>query len=293
MAFQTEHFVQEGTWKVTRGGVTLLEYIYREAGDPNPAFRTVRTPEGHQVAIYRPWDHPWHLGMFFSWKYIDGKNFWESFYENGSRNVAVTDDFEPVGDADGPGFHQKLSYVSGEGETLLKEQRRVRIAEAEGGYVIRWEADFDNAAGRDLVLDRTEVTEKTPWGGYAGITVRLNRNFLHPVITTDQGVMKAEESHRKPFNYCDYTGYLDGHYPRRMAGVCLMDHPANPRYPSPMLTYDDKDMQFLQIAPLCWEPCTLPAGGRLSLRYSAYVHDGQVPREQLERLWREETGRGA
>ncbi|WP_276352214.1 PmoA family protein [Cohnella caldifontis] len=283
MELSTAYEQQNAAWRVASGGRTLLEYVYGEAEDPNPSFRRVLTPAGRDIALYRPWDHPWHPGLFFSWKYLNGLNFWESMYD-GKRNVAVTRAFEPLADGS-VGFRQSLDYVTYEGNALLSEERRVEIEPVEsGGYAIRWEASFRPTAG-DVVLDRTEVTDKTPWGGYAGLSCRLARNFLGPVITTDQGVFSAEETHNKPFAWCDYAGRVDGFTDRPWAGICIMNDPDNPRHPSPMLTYDYKDMQFLQAAFLQDAPLTLKTGESLRLRYALYVHDGQADRDSLARLY--------
>lgn len=282
MELFSRHDEEQTIWQVSTGGNTLLEYIYGEREDPNPSFRLVRTIGGHDIALYRPWDHPWHPGMFFSWKYINGLNFWESMHA-GQRNVAVTDAFRPFGN-EGTGFQQSISYVTHEGDTLLKEERTISIAASEGGYLIRWQGAFTPEGG-DVTLNRTEVNERSPWGGYAGLSCRLGRNYLGPVITTDQGVFTAEDAHGQPFNWCDYAGKLDGYLEKRWAGICLMDDPSNPRHPTRMLTYDYKDMQFLHAAFLHGEPYTLRAGETLRLRYAFFVHDGEALPEDIALIY--------
>ncbi|MCI3926263.1 PmoA family protein [Paenibacillus sp. TRM 82003] len=293
MIWNAAYDAERSLWSLkSADGAPLLEYVFGEADDPNPSFRTVRTPAGHDVALYRPWDHPWHPGLFFSWKYINGLNFWESMY-HGQRNVAVTDAFEPDADG-GAGFRQSLSYVAEAGETLVREERRVTVepGAAEGGYVIRWSASFVSATGADVTLDRTVITEQSPWGGYAGLSCRLARNLLGPVVTTNEGVFDAGTAHAKPYRWCDYAGKLDGFTTPRWAGVALLDSPANPRHPTHVLTYDYKDMQFLQAAFLCHEPYVLKPGETLKLEYALYVHDGEASAEELESVWARAVGGG-
>ncbi|WP_276353298.1 PmoA family protein [Cohnella caldifontis] len=282
MGFESHYDKKQAMWQARLNGVTVLEYIHGAAGDPNPSFREVRTPGGTKITTYRPWDHFWHTGLFFSWKYINGRNFWESMY-HGQRNVAVTDFLKPL-EGGRIGFRTGISYVAEDGVNLLKEKREVSVTEAEEGYLLRWQAEF-TAQELDLILDRTPCTEKEPWGGYAGLSCRLERNFLGPDITTDLGTRLAEEAFGRPFRWCDYTGKLDGYTEARHAGICLMDHPENPRFPTSFLTYDYKDLQFLSAAFLFHEPYSLRSGESLSLRYALYVHDNKADAVTIERLW--------
>lgn len=273
-------------WTMQWGERRVLEYIYADEQDPNPSFRRVATPAGHELALYRPWDHPWHLGLFFSWKYINGLNFWESWH-HGQRNVAVTRSFAPLsGSHAEPGFVQSLDYVAHDGNTLLREVRSVEVQEVDlNSYAIVWTGRFRAGPDTDRVeLNRTEVTPKSPWGGYAGLAFRLARTFLEPIITTDAGRLKAEEAHNRSFAWCDYSGKVDGFLDPQYAGVAFVDDPRNPRHPSPMLTYDYKDMQFLQAALLQNEPLILQSGEDLTLRYVIYVHDGSADASTIAKL---------
>ena len=43
-----------------------------------------------------PPDHPWHLGFWFSWKFIDGINYWEYLddfksEETGYKSAGITE----------------------------------------------------------------------------------------------------------------------------------------------------------------------------------------------------------
>ena len=282
LGLQTNFSEEEGLWELSLNGLKVLEYVYRVPEDPNPSFRLVKTAGGQSITLYHPWDHPWHTGIFFSWKYINGLNFWESMY-HGKKNVAVTDSFLPL--ENDAGFRQTLSYRSYEGETLVKESRVIRIEQESEGYLIHWNGSFTAAGNSSITLDRTEYTENTPWGGYAGLSCRFDRNFLGPVITTDRGNYTAEEAYAKPFKWCDYSGKLDGYVEEKWAGVCLMDHFSNLRHPSPMLTYDYKDLQFLHAAFLLEKPYVLEKGETLELNYTFYVHDGKAESNLLNSIW--------
>lgn len=182
-----------------------------------------------------------------------------------------------------PGFRQEIRYESTEGALLLEEKRTVAVYPELAGYRLAMDFRFRAPQDKPVMLERTPRTEQHPWGGYAGLSCRLARNFMNPVITTDKGTRTAEEAHGLPARWCDYSGRLDGARDR-WAGIALFDHPDNPRHPSPMLTYDYKDLQFLQAAFLCEAGYRIEPGEELHLRYGVYVHDGPFPAEEAERL---------
>jgi hypothetical protein len=58
------------------------------------------------------------------------------------------------------------------------------------------------------------------------------------------------------------------------AGLAMLDHPDNPRYPTPWYAGGAGSGNFLNAALLFHEPMTLPAGETLTLRYRVLIHDG-------------------
>src|SRR5690242_15645430 len=42
-----------------------------------PFFHPLSVLAGEPLTAFRPKDHPWHYGLWFSWKYINGVNYWE------------------------------------------------------------------------------------------------------------------------------------------------------------------------------------------------------------------------
>ena len=58
----------------TAGDVWRFRY---EEGLDKPYFHPLRTVEGTTLTAERPADHIWHYGLWFSWKFINGVNYWE------------------------------------------------------------------------------------------------------------------------------------------------------------------------------------------------------------------------
>ena len=65
--------------------LTLWKYTY--AGKPKPFFHPLCTPAGHCISIFEPHDHPWHRGLWFTIKLINGENFWEENVEHGVQKT--------------------------------------------------------------------------------------------------------------------------------------------------------------------------------------------------------------
>ncbi len=69
----------------------------------------------------------------------------------------------------------------------------------------------------------------------------------------------------------DYSGLIDG----RPVGIAIIDHPGNPRSPSPWYVIRSADMSFFTPAFLCYGPLALHPGKTLVLRYRVVVHPGR------------------
>ncbi|HEV8378205.1 MAG TPA: DUF6807 family protein, partial [Tepidisphaeraceae bacterium] len=65
--------------------LTVWKYVY--GGKPKPFFHPLSTPAGHCLSIFEPHDHPWHRGLWFTIKLINGENFWEENVEHGTQKT--------------------------------------------------------------------------------------------------------------------------------------------------------------------------------------------------------------
>ena len=60
--------------------------LWRFSFDPQkgkPFFHPVSAAGGVSLTNCKPEDHPWHYALWFSWKYINGLNYWEETREPG------------------------------------------------------------------------------------------------------------------------------------------------------------------------------------------------------------------
>ena len=103
-----------------------------------------------------PPDHPWHLGFWFSWKYINGVNYWE-YLDNfksektGYKSAGITEIIKheitnnPDFSAD---IHLQLVYHPADSAAILDEVRNIHISPpfTDGSYYIDHENIFKSLA---------------------------------------------------------------------------------------------------------------------------------------------------
>ena len=62
--------------RLARDGRTVWN-LEIETPEGRPFFHPLTLPGGRTLTDSRPADHVWHLGYWFSWKFINGVNYWE------------------------------------------------------------------------------------------------------------------------------------------------------------------------------------------------------------------------
>lgn len=251
---------------MTTDGESRWAYVADRA--PKPFAHPIHAPNGRVLTVESPSDHVWQRGLWFAIKFVDGDNFWEEVAPFGTQ----TD--EEVA----PGVH-RIDWVRPDGTVALTEQRVLSTVDVgrRGAYAIDWTTTL--AAERDLLLDRTPFTT---WGGYGGLTFRGAPDWA------DTRLLLADGSeHRRVLaeasTWCDLSG--------PDAGVCMLDHPGNPRHPVPWYgasrsrVYGEGWANYFNAAFLFHEPLTLRPGNPLALRYRVVVHDGPWGVADGERAW--------
>ena len=121
--------------------------------------------------LTRPWpipkgyprsDHPWHRALWWSWKRINGVNYWEEnqtgtepteikivTHRDGSAQIALT-----------------ISYHRPHEAPVVFEDRTLAVSapDAAGSYFIDWQAAFTPAAKDDVRFDQNS---------YGGLALRM------------------------------------------------------------------------------------------------------------------------
>ena len=167
--------------RMLRDGEELWNFEI-DTPEGRPFFHPLRLPSGRAFTGLRPKDHIWHLGYWFSWKYVNGVNYWEPAdpKRKGTEPEGRTRVLGKTVKCEGGActVDMDLDYgARADGVTVLTEKRNVTVTapDGQGGYEITVRHRF--TAARDAVLGRTPPKgdpRKGRWsGGYAGPTLRL------------------------------------------------------------------------------------------------------------------------
>lgn len=257
------------------GGKTCWTYVPKSP-EGKPYFHALNIP-GTEAALtaHRPPDHNWHLGLWFSWKFINGVNFWEPDSNGVTRVVAQT--VTPESDKS-LNVAATLAYVA-KGKEAVREQRAVRVTtQPSGNYTIEWDSTF-TAQGAEAVFSTTPSKKDAggTWatGGYAGLMWRF------------------PDSPAFAFTFANAAGHADvktcGEASEKMeivateaasgakARITFRDHPENPRHPTPWFARHSltahKGRGYYLVGPsmIFHEPLTLAPGASARFRYAVTV----------------------
>jgi type 1 glutamine amidotransferase len=283
----------EWRWELEEGKSVSLHgpggLLWRFRYDPRldaAYFHPLNTVGGETLTSDAPPDHIWHHGLWFCWKFINKVNYWEIDPKTGRppgqttwTNVEVAN--RPDGSAR---IAMDLAYrPAGTSDPVLTEKRMIEVSppDAQGGYSIGWTSVF--TAVQDVVLDRTPLPGEPGgqvWGGYSGLSFRLAKDLVERQVMSGDGPVLEfkDDRHRGKHAAVDYSGLING----RPVGAAILDHPENPRAPTPWYVIRSAEMSFFSPALICFGPLTLPSGQRLTLRYRVFIHEGRWDAARLK-----------
>ncbi len=280
------------SWKRDADSVALLkgeQEVWRfrfGKEDAKPAFHPVALPDGPVLTTFRNEDHPWHRGLWFSWKFINGLNYWEEDKVTGAsegrtewRNAKVETHRDSTAR-----ITMDITYRPTNGQPVLSEKRLLEVSrpDEQGVYHIDWTMTF-KALNQDVLLDRTPIPgepEGKGHGGYAGLSVRFAIALTNIQVMGDSGpIILTNGTYRGKAMAADYSGTLDN----REVGIAFLDLPTNLNSPSPWYIINLKAMKYFSPAVLCFKSHTLKAGQEMTLRYRVLMHPGRWDAERLRR----------
>jgi Family of unknown function (DUF6807) len=245
-----------------------------------PYCHPVTTPAGHVLSRDAPANHPWHHGLWFTIKYVNGDNFWETL-----------DDFGVIRHADPPRVDDDslvgaLAWIRPDGETVVLDERR-RLTHTDldaSAYAIDFSTELE--ARGALELDRTPYQG---WGGYSGLAFRGRADFHDTGFSVDGGEQQEQEAITgERGRWLDLSGLVGGADGDAPAGLAIFDAPTNPNHPVPWYghtsgaVYGEEGQSNFCNAAFLWDgPRSLTPGETLAFDYRVIVHDGVWSSEQL------------
>ena len=210
-------------------------------GAPRPHVHPLRSGGGRCLSSDAPADHPWHHGLWSTVKFVNGDNFWEELGEFGSLH---TTDVQRNGMSTRATIEWRTPRT---GAVAVFETRTlVHVPIDRDTYAIDW--TFSLVPTADTTFDRTPFNV---WGGYGGLTLRGAPDWEGTQLSLPDGKGR-DRVLGDPAPWC-VLGSAD-------ATIALLDHPTNPRFPTPWYgstradTYGDGWANFLNAAFLWAEP---------------------------------------
>ena len=242
------------------------------------------------ITSLSPDDHPWHLGIWHSWKFINGVNYWEYDRENNVKpwNFLGVTEIRNISFEKGDDFSCKIIlqivYHEIGGSDLLAEDRIVTISPPDKNGLFFIDYDF-NLTGltSEVELNRTPLPGEENGknhGGYAGLSVRFNQDLWQPTYLNPDGSNDDKHGKSMPWKYVGLKD-LSG----ENLGVSIFDHPDNLNYPTPWFIVEDEEQPFYYFspAPIFNQPHLLKKGERLELKYKMKFYSDEVSKEMLDR----------
>jgi hypothetical protein len=272
--------VAHADWQRDATSIAWLDgaqVVWRFSFDPRagkPFFHPLSVPGGPVLTQAQPDDHPWHYGLWFSWKFINGANYWEESRETGrpegttAWKVAALDT-QRDGSAT---IRLDITYTHPSGRVDLFESRTLQISAptSDGGYSIDWHSHF-KAGPEGAMLDRTPMPGEPDGkvnGGYAGLGLRLAPEPLGIAFVSSAGPVDSFVDNRaRPAAAAVAVNLVDGG--REAGGIAIFSDPANSGVDAPwyLVNAPQNQMRFACAAVLAPKPIRLEAGAEKQLNY--------------------------
>jgi hypothetical protein len=294
---------RDGKWarddvSLTRmsGSDTLWRFSFNPANG-KPYFNPVRIGGGESGTNFKPADHPWHYGLWFSWKYMNHgtvhTNYWEEDRQTGQATgkttwTTPTIDTRPDGSAR---IAMELTYTRQTGDVDMIEHRVIDVSapDANGRFFLDWDMLF--TVGKDSVeLNRTPMPGEPGGqvnGGYAGMSIRL-APLPMTVVSTDGPITEFSGNRARP-----NAAAVAGNFTRDGAdvgGMAMLSDPANMGEKAPWYIINQgADFRFIDEAILAPKVLHFAPGQTWHLRYRIGVQRSAWTQQQLVdamRVWR-------
>jgi hypothetical protein len=270
-----------------------------ETGASKPHVDTLALPPGttgagRNLVDAAPHDHPWHLGLFFCQKLVDGINCWES--EQYARRDRLHGAARSVSCGRSTGeqvsISDEVSWHTSDGEHLLDDERTVAVHPPDDdGYVLEWTQTL-------RAVDETRrLGSETLHGHYSGLSIRCCRSLTGATVRfPDDGTDEspADELNGSAARWADYTGPLDGFVgpdPPPTAGMTIFDHPNHDPFPTRWFVMTEP-FGFLAANPTWDRVETLDPDEEVSRKWGVWVHAGSPSRDRIDSVYEQFTGSG-
>jgi len=248
--------------RVSRAGVTLLEYRY-SAARPKTYIHPLCLADGTPLTLDGPEDHVHHRGLMVAWSEVNGIDFWGEV--NPARHGSIVHrGFDHLRSGPPAEIIERTEWVA-ESQVLLRERRTVRADLRGAGVLVDWTSELEAAVPVHLAAG-THV--------YNGLGLRVIPAMDGGDVLNARGSRTIEQANGEPADWCAYTG--------AGLGVAMFDHPSNPRRPHAFFVMR-QPFGYLSAAPTFRAPFELARGARLRFRWGVLTFRGPADPAALAR----------
>ena len=256
-----------------------VDPVYRRSGFIHP----VVTPSGRELTCAYPRDHLHQHGVFCAWVKTTFEGHPVDFWNQKARtgNVEHVRIVETSTDNEGAGFTVELRHLdvsaSDGPRAVLRELWTIRCVDA--GDVFQ----FDIESRQTCIADSPLIVHEYHYGGMAfrGSEEWYGEETDFEFLTSE-GLGRIEGNHTRP-KWVVATGTVNG----EPAGIAVMGHLDNPRYPEPVRLHPK--MPYFVFAPSVVGEFRLDPGSEYVRRYRYLVFDGPPQSAAIDAAWQSYT----
>ncbi len=255
---------------------------YRASGYVHP----LKSPGGRILTDGFPVGHMHQHGFFMTWVNTTFRGDFTDFW-NQQNKTGTVEHVEVLETADGPVFGRlrvRLRHVSLKHGPVLEEERTFTVYRSVSPFILDIRSEQRCATADTLYLNEYN---------YGGLAFRGNaqwnaadsaRYVSEIQVLTSEGITRAESNHTRPVWVAGY-GAIDG----EAAGVAILDHPRNFRFPQPVRVHPE--MPYFCFPPMVLGAFTIDPGDTYISEYRLLSYDGEPVKEELDKYWQDYTGK--
>lgn len=245
----------------------FTQYVFSE-DEKYPFFFPVNGPSGFSVTSMRNSLYPHHSSLFFGCDRVNGGNYWQEGLDRG-RITTLRAEIKKSG-GDTVVIENECIWSRPGAESPIRDVRTITItAPAKDRYQI----DFDIRL--DMLMEvKIEKTNHSFFSARMAPDLSVVNGGTAVNAEGNSGETGDNGTFGKKSSWMDCWGTRNG----KIEGMAILQHPANPWYPSPWFT---RDYGFFSPTPMYWPAdekagTLFKKGDSLYMRYRVIIHGGDA-----------------
>jgi|ERR1035438_6333079 hypothetical protein len=253
--------------RIEKDEQTRVIRVYREDGkapiltenaydDTRPYIHPIATPDGRGVLTeFRPWHHPHQMGIFWGFKWVNGRDYFMHWQSDYYRKVSAT-----VVQQQGQQVKWQTVYdmVDVTGATILTETQDWTMEARDGRYVL--DLQWKGVAKTAIVVSQYYV---------GGLFVRMPWHPGDHAEAINSNGQRDKDAEAKHANWVDLGVQVDGR--NDLAHLVVLDSPENSGFPVSWRVDD----QYGFGPDRSWQEWKMEKGQTESLRYRIIAYTGK------------------